>query len=214
MTTGLVLFLILGLVSVVSAIGMITARNAIHAAMFLVLNFLTIALFYIGLSAPFLAMVQITVYAGAIMVLFIFVIMLLGAERVSFQSTLKAQPILAFIMAGALLVTSGFIFLNPQTNPNQAPPTLGERGVLESQVEDSGEAFGTPRAVGFELYESYMLPFQIVGLLLLVAMIGAVVLSQQEAPVPGEEPARRRYVDPDSLRVGSLTDTAQPAGDK
>src|SRR5512144_2315786 len=85
MTIGIVLFIILGIIAIAAAIGMLTATNAVHAALFLVINFFCIALFYLGLNAPFLAMVQITVYAGAIMVLFLFVIMLLGAEKLAIR---------------------------------------------------------------------------------------------------------------------------------
>ena len=74
-------FILLAVVAVAAALGMLLSRNAIHSALYLVLNFMTVAVFYLVLNAPFIAMVQITVYAGAIVVLFLFVIMLLGAER-------------------------------------------------------------------------------------------------------------------------------------
>ncbi|MGF1506571.1 MAG: NADH-quinone oxidoreductase subunit J [Chloroflexi bacterium] len=214
---GLILFGILALVTVASAVGMITATNAIHAAMFLVLNFICIALFYLGLSAPFLAMVQITVYAGAIMVLFIFVIMLLGAERVPLRDQLRWQPRLAIGLVVLLLLTSGFIFLSPQVNLGfREPPELGSAPPVEVIETDEGPReilFGSPAAVGLALYRSYMLPFQIVGLLLLVAMIGAVVLAKEDRPAEDpKEYQRRRYTDPEFLGTG-LTDVT-PAGDK
>lgn len=77
----LTLFIIVGAVAVASAVLMLISQNAVHSALFLVVNFACIAFFFLMLSAAFLAMVQITVYAGAIMVLFLFVIMLLGSER-------------------------------------------------------------------------------------------------------------------------------------
>ncbi|HQV95062.1 MAG TPA: NADH-quinone oxidoreductase subunit J, partial [Anaerolineales bacterium] len=80
MTLDLALFLLLALIAIASALGMLISRNTVYSALYLVLNFVTVAVFYLLLSAPFIAMVQITVYAGAIMVLFLFVIMLLGAE--------------------------------------------------------------------------------------------------------------------------------------
>ena len=76
-----ILFFILAGIAVVSALFMLTSRNAVHAALFLVLNFTTIAIMYLVLNAPFLFVTQITIYAGAIMVLFLFVVMLLGAEQ-------------------------------------------------------------------------------------------------------------------------------------
>ena len=78
MSLDLILFLILALVAIATALGMLFSRNAVYSALFLVLNFVTVAVFYLLLGAPFIAMSQITVYAGAIMVLFLFVIMLLG----------------------------------------------------------------------------------------------------------------------------------------
>ena len=82
MTTDLWVFLGLALIAVASAVSMLVSRNAIYSALFLVLNFVTVAVLYLLLNAAFIALVQVTVYAGAIMVLFLFVIMLLGAERV------------------------------------------------------------------------------------------------------------------------------------
>ena len=82
MSLDLILFLILALVSIATALGMLMSKNAVYSALFLVLNFVTVAVFYLLLGAPFIAMAQITVYAGAIMVLFLFVIMLLGAETI------------------------------------------------------------------------------------------------------------------------------------
>ena len=81
MNSELVVFLVLSLVAIATALGMLFSKNAVYSALFLVLNFVTVAVFYLLLGAPFLAMSQITVYAGAIMVLFLFVIMLLGAEN-------------------------------------------------------------------------------------------------------------------------------------
>jgi len=74
-------FIILAIIAIAAALGLLLSRNAVHSALYLVLNFVTIAIFYLILNAPFLAMVQVTVYAGAIVVLFLFVIMLLGAEQ-------------------------------------------------------------------------------------------------------------------------------------
>src|SRR5262245_57119061 len=109
MTLDLIFFLILSLIAIVTALGMLLSRNAVYSALFLVLNFATVAVFYILLSAPFIAMVQVTVYAGAIMVLFLFVIMLLGAEAISAE--MKRQDlILPGALAIALAVEATFIF--------------------------------------------------------------------------------------------------------
>ena len=80
--TDLILFLVLALIAIATAMGMLLSKNAVYSALFLVLNFITVAVFYLLLGAPFIAMAQITVYAGAIMVLVVFVIMLLNLEAV------------------------------------------------------------------------------------------------------------------------------------
>src|SRR4029453_2017879 len=110
MTLDLIFFLVLSLIAVASALGMLLSRNAVYAALFLVLNFVTVAVFYLLLGAPCIAMEPITVYAGVIMVLFLFVIMLLGAEsfpgisnwrKIWFPGTLA---VILFIEAAYLLI--------------------------------------------------------------------------------------------------------------
>ena len=81
MNLTLILFIVLAAVAIASAVGLLVSRNTVYAALFLVLNFATVAVFYLLLGAPFIALAQVTIYAGAIMVLFLFVIMLLGADR-------------------------------------------------------------------------------------------------------------------------------------
>jgi NADH-quinone oxidoreductase subunit J len=175
---GTILFGILALIAVLAAVGMLTSSNAVHAALFLVLNFACVALFYLGLNAPFVAMVQVTVYAGAIMVLFLFVIMLLGAERVPLTSRLRWQAPLAILLAVLLLGVTAFILLSPQVGVSIVNPTpLGEQGI-------AANGFGSPAAVGELLFTRYLLPFQLVGVLLLVAMIGAVVITKDDAIKP------------------------------
>lgn len=192
---GIILFAILALIAVAAAIGLLTSTNAVHAALFLVINFLCVALFYLGLNAPFLAMVQVTVYAGAIMVLFLFVIMLLGAERLPLSSSrLPWQAPLAVVLVVLLVAVTAFILFSPAVGVSLgAPQPLGDAALART--------YGSPASVGERLFTDYMLPFQIVGLLLLVAMIGAVVLTKndtdasprrrasQDAPPPADSAA-------------------------
>ena len=112
--------------------------------------------------APFLAMVQVAVYAGAIMVLFLFVIMLLGADRLGGASKLEWQRPLALLLALALVVEGGYLFFK----------RLGDQPEFAKALADS-----SPQAVGALLFDSYLLPFEITSVLLLVAMIGAIVLT-------------------------------------
>ena len=123
----LTLFIIVGAVAVISAAMMLISENAIYSTLFLILNFACIAFFFLMLNAPFLAMIQITVYTGAIMVLFLFVIMLLGAERVSptverrFRWLTPAVIILvlAFLITASVAIIDGEIDL---TEPQKTAP--------------------------------------------------------------------------------------------
>ncbi len=164
MTADLILFLILVLVAVGAALGLLFSRNAVYAALFLVLNFITVAVFYLLLSAPFLAMAQVTVYAGAIMVLFLFVIMLLGTKKLKTSGENLWQRRLSIGLGVVLLgelVTLSFV--------------QGWRGTL---IGDIGSQFGSPESIGIELFTQYLLPFEITSILLLVGMIGAIVLTK------------------------------------
>src|SRR5512134_307813 len=111
MSVDLILFLILALVAVAAAIGMLVSQNAVYSALFLVLNFATVAVFYLLLGAPFIAMAQVTVYAGAIMVLFLFVIMLLGTDVLPPGTVLPWQKPLAIGLAAALAVEAVYLLV-------------------------------------------------------------------------------------------------------
>jgi len=167
MESNWLLFFGLALVAVVSALGMLFSRNAVYAALFLILNFSAVAIFYLLLSAPFIVLAQVTVYAGAIMVLFLFVIMLLGAEQTGrTPSVWWVQP-LALSMGGILLVETVYIIITQRGNlPAPAAPA---------------PVFGEPITVGEMLFTQYLLPFEVTSILLLVAMIGAIVLSRPKA---------------------------------
>ena len=172
MSLDLIFFLILALISISTALGMLLSRNAVYSALFLVLNFVTVAVFYLLLGAPFIAMAQITVYAGAIMVLFLFVIMLLGAESLANTEVLPWQKPLAGFLAVALAVEATFIFLT------RARP-IGN----VVQPDDSVNTVTNLRALGEALFTDYLLPFEVTSILLLVAMIGAIVLVRKEKRV-------------------------------
>jgi NADH-quinone oxidoreductase subunit J len=172
MTLDLIFFLILSLIAVATALGMLLSRNAVYSALFLVLNFVTVAVFYLLLGAPFIAMAQITVYAGAIMVLFLFVIMLLGAEALPATQVLPWQKYLAGGLAAVLALESTFIFLT------RARPA-GDIAPPAAAVNDSA----TLVALGETLFRQYLLPFEVTSILLLVAMVGAIVLVRKEKRV-------------------------------
>jgi NADH-quinone oxidoreductase subunit J len=166
MSVPLLLFFVLALVAIGSALGMLLSKSAVYAALFLVLNFGTVAVFYILLNAPFIAMSQVSVYAGAIMVLFLFVIMLLGTEMLPPQSALPWQRPLAIVLALILTVEGAYL--------------LFVRKVTTGAIPQPVESFGGPQAVGRALFSQYLLPFEITSVLLLVAMLGAIILTQRE----------------------------------
>jgi len=166
MNPEIIAFVILGLVAVASALGMLFSKNAVYAAIYLILNFATVAMFYLVLGGAFIAVTQVAVYAGAIMVLFLFVIMLLGADKLGQSETLAWQKPLALLLGLVLAVETLYVlvFQAQQIVPAQA----------------LSEGFGSPASIGLELFQRYLLPFEITSVLLLVAMVGAIVLTRQE----------------------------------
>jgi len=174
MNSMLILFIVLAAAAVLSALGLLLSRSAIYAALFLVLNFACVAIFYLILGAPFIALTQITVYAGAIMVLFLFVIMLLGAEKLPGTKAIPWQRPLAIGLSAVLLVEAGFLFFQRlQSSVNLSQPDI--------QV-NSMESI---RTLAVMLFNEYLLPFEITSILLLVAMVGAIVLTKQEKGAAG-----------------------------
>jgi NADH-quinone oxidoreductase subunit J len=172
MNLDLIFFLSLAIISISTAFGMLLSRNAVYSALFLVLNFITVAVFYLLLGAPFIAMAQITVYAGAIMVLFLFVIMLLGAENLPEAEVLPWQKPLASVLAVALALEATFIFL---TRARPVGDVVQPDAVVNTMTN--------LRALGETLFTQYLLPFEVTSILLLVAMIGAIVLVRKEKRV-------------------------------
>jgi len=169
MSGELILFLILALIAIATALGMLFSRNAVYSALFLVLNFVTVAVFYLLLGAPFIAMAQVTVYAGAIMVLFLFVIMLLGAESLAPAQVLPWQKPLAITLSVPLAVEATFILVT------KARPA--------GDIVSPGEAVNTMeniRQLGVSLFSDYLLPFEVTSILLLIAMVGAIILTKKE----------------------------------
>ncbi len=166
MTPELITFIFLALIAIGSGLGMLFSRNAVYSAIYLIINFVTVAIFYLLLGGAFIAVSQIAVYAGAIMVLFLFVIMLLGAEKLGKSGTLAWQRPLAIILGLGLIAETLYIL-------------FFQAGELVT-VKDLPEGFGSPASVGTMLFQDYLLPFEVTSILLLVAMIGAIILTRKE----------------------------------
>lgn len=146
--------------------GDVFSKNAVHSALFALLNFSSVAILYLLLRAPFLFTIQLIIYAGAIIVLFLFVVMLLGVERVEddVETITQWQRPLAILLGLVLLVEALYIFLRIEKNP---PPSGG-----------ISETFGDPEQIAIALFTTYLLPFEITGVILLAAVVGVVVLYQ------------------------------------
>ncbi len=172
----MVMFFILAIVAVAAGIGVVAQRNAARSALFLLTNFCCLAGLYLLLNAQFVAIVQIVVYAGAVVVLFLFVVMLLGAEsarsvheeapdpatRSSRQRRQRFQWI-AGVVLGVLLLASLIWALVPGPVPDQA--------LVETD---------NVREIGAALLTDFAIPFELVSVVLLVAIIGAVVLAKKK----------------------------------
>jgi len=170
MSWSLLFFLLVGAVSLAAALGVVTSRQPVHSALFLLTNFATLAVLYITLDAQFLAAAQVIVYAGGIVILILFVIMLIGGDTNDFSAAQRAWSRTVGIALGViLLLTVSYSVLSHITGPSEATAALLQGG--------------TPEAVGIALFTEYVLPFELIALLLLVALIGALVLGRQQEGV-------------------------------
>jgi NADH-quinone oxidoreductase subunit J len=152
------------------AIMVVSTRNTVHSVLFLVLNFLFVAALYVLLGAEFLAVIQVLVYAGGIVVLYLFVVMLVNLKR---EPETHEDPHrltrLGFGLGVAVLVELGAI---AGYGSMRAPVPMAASAVMPMS--------GNTEQVGWLLYTSYLIPFEIASMLLLVAMIGAIVLAKRE----------------------------------
>jgi NADH-quinone oxidoreductase subunit J len=166
-----VVFWVFAPISIGSAIAMLFQRNAVHAALFLIVNFFTIAVFYLVLGAPFLFAVQIIVYAGAIMVLFLFVIMLLGVDREeSLVERLRGQRTLAVVLGAGIALELFFAIRAGIGFATRAPANFDE------VANEGGNAVALSRV----LFRTYFVPFEVTSVLLIIAAVAVVVLASRQ----------------------------------
>jgi len=161
-------FLIISLVAIVSAILVVTCKNPINSALSLVMTFFCLATYYVMLDAPFMAAVQVMVYAGAIMVLIVFTIMLLNI-RVDATKKHSHKIVLGSIIGLFTLINTVFIVIKSRVAAPNGPLT-GE--MIRQQ--------GHTELIGREMFTNFLLPFEITSILLLVAIIGAVILAKKK----------------------------------
>lgn len=199
------LFILFAGMAVGCALAVVAQRNPLYSAISLVGVFISLACLYVTLAAPFIAAVQVIVYAGAIMVLVVFVIMLLNVEQEErVRSRLKFLVPTAVVLAAVLIAEVAFI-LASVTNP---PPVVSNIGLTGS--------------IGTQLFTRYLLPFEITSILLLMAIVGAMtlarrggLLSNEARLIPGAQQLPRSLVDPraapDDLRLVETDSTDEAA---
>jgi NADH-quinone oxidoreductase subunit J len=152
------------------AVLVVSTRDTVHSVLFLVLDFLFVAALYVLLGAQFLAVIQVLVYAGGIVVLYLFVVMLVNLKRPpEAHQAAQRRSRLGFGLSAAVLVELAAIAAYGYAKPALSVPTTPALPVS-----------GNTEQVGWMLYTSYLIPFEIASMLLLVAMIGAIILAKRE----------------------------------
>lgn len=167
MTLEVILFILFAGIAAISSVIMITRSDAVISALFLVLNFASLAGLYLLLNAQFIAVAQVIVYAGAIMVLFLFVIMLLRPHKETIFGKKPAIKIVAIVVAALVFIQIAYMIFFSRT------------GEMTQEVAASVKA-GTVESIGRELFTNYIIPFEAAGFLLLAATIGALVLAKKK----------------------------------
>src|SRR5437763_3341551 len=166
-----VIFYFFAAIAVVSAVLTVTRRNAVHSAIFLITALLATAGIFLQLRAEFLFIVQIILYVGGIMVLFVFVIMLVNLDVAVRQMQFARQKWVALLISLALAAQVGLMLWSSRNMPGQGVPVLS--------AVPADKLPPTSAEVAKSLFSSYLLPFEIASVLLLVAMIGAVVMAKK-----------------------------------
>jgi len=164
---SVVLFYILGAIAIASAIGTVASKHPVASAMSLVLHFFMLAGMYLTLQAQFVSIMQILVYAGAIMVLVIFVIMLLNlGDEETLVQRLNLRRLVGYALGGVMLFQFTIIALASNSNLTEIPAIAVNNGTVE--------------AIGQTMFSKYIFHFEAISLLLLVAIIGALMLARRK----------------------------------
>jgi NADH-quinone oxidoreductase subunit J len=202
MLTGvpLALFMIVGAIALASSILVVSMRNPVHSALFLLLTFLCVAILFITMGAEFVGAVQVLVYAGGVMVLFLFVVMLINVKALPRERVFTVGSMIGVMMGILLFLILAIILGSGKWAPTiDAPDNLRTTtSVVTAPVVDAGgatvqtetsvsELVGNSEAVGMALYRDYLVPFEVASLFLLVAMIGAIVIGKRDLHASEEE---------------------------
>lgn len=209
-----VLFWVVAAMTVVPALGLLFARKAVHVAVAVVTVMVGLAAAYVGLGAPFLGVVQIVVYTGAVMMMFLFVVMLVGVDRdENLKETITGQRWIAFFLSGGLAILLIAVIGRVSVDPSATIPV------------------GDPEPVALLLFSRYVLVMEVLGALLITAAVGALVLTHMPALLPrklqpevhaerllaGEDPVNKpmpgMYARHNALNVPALDPEGKPIAD-
>jgi NADH-quinone oxidoreductase subunit J len=191
-----VLFFIAGVGAIAGAIGVIGFGNAFYSVLSLVFHLISLAVLFLLLQAQFVAAAQVVVYAGAVMVLYVFVVAYVGGEGQSLAPVGPALTPLAAVFAAALAVELLIALLGSGLS------------VVNSTGAASGASFGTPEQIGELFLTKFLLAFEVASYLLLVAAVGAVILARRRRGLPDEpKPAPSHVESPRLALVGTMAET-------
>ena len=191
-TTRLVAYWLLAILSVAAAVGMVLARKAVHCAVLLAVVMLSLAVFYAMLGAPFLSFVQIIVYTGAVLMLFLFVLMIVGISAAdSIIETIRGQRMWAALSGIALLVLLSLV--------------VGHAVIGPAAPNSAKFSNGNVTALANLIFTRYLYPFEVTSALLIVAAVGAMVLAHRERTTP--KPTQRELA---AHRIASGRPTPLP----
>lgn len=171
MTLTAILFYAFSAVLVVAALGVITSRNPVHAALFLVLSFASSAVLWLLMQAEFLAIVLVLVYVGAVMVLFLFVVMMLDVNIAQMREGFTRYAPLGTVVAVLVVVEIASVVWVKQLGVEQTAPAVLATGA---------EGYSNTRALGELLYTKYLYPFELAAVLLLLAIVAAITLTMRQ----------------------------------
>ena len=203
MPWDVIIFYLLAAVSVLSALGVVAANNPVHSGVLLVISFFNTAAIFVMLGAEFLAVVQVIVYTGAILVLVLFVLMLVDPDDLpEFHAARPVQRYVGFLLGLILLLEVGAAILSRSVRGREEMPPE----IFRTAVDAAG---GNTQAVGRAIYGNYLLAFEVASLVLLVGIIGAIVLALPERLGERVASTRRGTI---SLGHPRGTDLALPTG--
>jgi NADH-quinone oxidoreductase subunit J len=163
-----IIFFVFAAIAVLGALGVITLRNPVHSALSLAVVFVCLAVMYVLLNAPFIAAAQIMIYAGAVLVLFLFVIMVLNPRLEIGEGRLPGQRLAAAVVGIALVVEIGFILASGKLAP-----------AVDKFTPEFIQQVGHTQLIGTLLFSDFLLPFEMTSLVLLVAIVGVISLAKK-----------------------------------